>query len=46
MIVSAIGRPSWDRSCEVSLYGLSNAKLNATSYLDIISLVIVTTFSE
>lgn len=46
MIVSAIGRPSCDRSCEVSVDGMSDAKLNATTYLDIISLVIVTTFSE
>jgi len=46
MIVSAIGRPSCDRSCEVSMYGIWDAKLDATSYLDIISLVIVTTFSE
>jgi hypothetical protein len=46
MIVSSIGRPNCDRSCKVSFYSECDTQRSTTSYLDIISLVIVTTFSE
>lgn len=44
--MSAIGRPSCDKSYRVSSYSRYEAKRSTATYLYIISLVIITAFSE
>ena len=44
--MSSIGRPSCDRSYKILSYSRCDAKHSAETYLDIISLVVVTTLSE